>query len=372
MIDNNLAYNFIKCLTEQENGQNAFILFSGIDGNKLNYENFKELFDILINRCQVFPKIDFYTSFKYLYFAKSDLHSPGIFNYLKDKQKNNFDRLFIASQSTRDIYCLIDKNSNDFYNTCNSQFHFIQFELKNEIPINGMIIFSSICNTWFPRSFDIYVNDEKMKSIKDANELNGLNKQMIINFDVKNANNIRIVFTDFNWIEGNYIVGLKRIELLSPIDKYSQGVFSTIIDESKEKDPHKCDVLISATNYEYSSFYLIDSNKFLMTYPFDEDQWFQVELTKGMALIHAIRVKNNSLKAFKIIATDDAKKPLDSWLKLIEIKEESRKDHKQLEIYDLDHPSPPVKIIRIIQTEPTWDNNKRLLLYHFDIFGYYI
>lgn len=195
---------------------------------------------------------------------------------------------------------------------------------------------------------------------------------MKIDFNIMNASSVRIVITDKNWDEDNYVVGLKRIEILSPDSKYQNGVFSTLIEESKSKDSHNCGVLISTTDFDFNSFHSIDSKTIIQTYPFDEDQWFQIELTKGMALIHAIRIKNNQLKAFKVLATDDKRKPLDSWIKLIEVKEKSANLHKKLAIYNLDCPSPPVNVIRIIQISPSWDNNKRLVLYHFDIFGYYI
>lgn len=83
-------------------------------------------------------------------------------------------------------------------------------------------------------------------------------------------------------------------------------------------------------------------------------------------------MSNDKIKSFKIVASDVLNKPIESWYELINIRENPRNDEKKCVIYNLEHPSPPVRFVRVIQTEPNWDGNRRLIIYHFDIFGYYL
>ena len=80
---------------------------------------------------------------------------PGILAQLKDKQKTPFDRLFVASQSSMDIYSLLVPKTNDCLSTTNIGGFFIDFELETAVMIRGVKIFST--NSSFPKSFDITV-----------------------------------------------------------------------------------------------------------------------------------------------------------------------------------------------------------------------
>lgn len=48
-----------------------------------------------------------------------------------------------------------------------------------------------------------------------------------------------------------------------------------------------------------------------------------------------------------------------------------KKDNNQIVKYKFSKPSPPAKFIRIVQTEPNWENCLQLKFAHFDIFGAY-
>ena len=372
LIDHNLAFSFINNYSIQNNDPNIFILLPLLDSNKLQQEYVRESF---LHKNEHFGFMP-YNDFRYFenafpinfLYAGPSPTLPGILYYLKQKQKNKFDQFFIASQSTRDIYNLINPNSDENFNTPNRKSNFIQFEFKNEIQINGIEIFSS--NEFYPKSFDIFVNNEKVKSITNAKELNGENKKMLINFDEKSAKTVRLLFTSKNWANDNYTIGMKRVELLSPNNKYSKGVFAKLVGESENQDPHRCGVFISATEFDFNSFHLVDSKSRMLTYRSKPE--FQVELTRGTVIIHAIRMSNYNIKSFRIIASDDGNKPLNSWYELLNVRGKPRKENRECDIYNLNHPSPPVRFIRVIQTEPTWDGNRRLIIYHFDIFGYYL
>lgn len=305
--------------------------------------------------------------------AEMSLEDPGILHLLKKKEKTCFDKLFIASQSTRDVYNLINPNTADDFRFSTHSDDFIEFNFEQKISINGIKIFSSF--EYFPKSFDIEVNGTKVISIKDANELNGQNLTMTYNFDTVLAQKIRFIQTGSNWDDGSYYLRIKKFELLSSEPEYSNGIFQTLIEKSENHDPHKCPIFISSSYFDFNKFYTInvEIGQNICTYD-EENSWFQIELTQGFAILKGFRFKrssNNMPKNYKIICTDDLNKPENSWITLIEINEKTKDEHQILDIYKFPHPSPPVKIIRLIQTGKNWDDADYLLFYHFDVFGVY-
>lgn len=226
---------------------------------------------------------------------------------------------------------------------------------------------------YFPKSFDISVEGKVVKSVKEATDLNGENKSMIINFSPILARKVRFTQTGKNWDQNDNFLFIKGIEILSSESKYSKGVFAKLVNECENRDPHTCPVIISSTNFDFNSFYLIDQTDNICTYA-REKSWFQVELTRGTAILNGFRLKRSNpfkMRNYKIICTDDLNKPESDWKTLIEINEKTENEHKVLDIYEFAHPSPPVRFIKLIATGPDWDNDLRLRFYHFDLFGTY-
>lgn len=302
---------------------------------------------------------------------------PGILQRLKEKQKTPFDRLFVASQSSRDLYNLIDPNTSDDFRGSPNGDNFIEFLLEQEVTVNGVKIYSSF--EYFPKSFDIEIDGNVVKSVKEANELNGQNKEMIIEFDPIRCRKFKFIQTGLNWDDNSKYIRIKRIELLSNEYLYSDGVFSTIVNKCENKDPHKSPVFITASYFDLNKFHSLDvlSCQNICTYD-KENSWFQIELTKGFVVLDGFRLyragdsSSINMKNYKIICTDDSNKPENSWTTLIEINEKERYEHKATDIYKFPQSSPPVKFIRIIQTGETWENDNYLIFFHFDIFGVYL
>ena len=294
---------------------------------------------------------------------------PGILQQLKNREKSYFDPIFIASMSTRDIYDLIDPNSEHLFATGTRDNFTIEFEFKENISINGIQIFTSA--SCFPRSFDIKVDDTVVKSIKDAVELNGVHKSMTVNFDPINAKKISFTLTGQNWDKESSVVYIKRIEVLSNEDRFNNGVFKTFVSQSENNDPHRCPVHISASNFDFNSFYNIDS-KNSITSGGKNNEYLQIEFVRNWVILNGCRIKRvtqNGLKSFMIVCTDDVKKPLDAWIKLLEINENSIDEHQAIQTYEFEKSSPLVKFVRLIQTGPNWGNKLNLKLRHFDLFG---
>ncbi|KAK8840226.1 hypothetical protein M9Y10_031171 [Tritrichomonas musculus] len=303
--------------------------------------------------------------------VEPSLQNQGILERLKSREKNHFDRLFIASQSSCDIYNLLDPNTNDAFCTSSSEGFYIEFELEQEVSITGVKIFSSY--KYFPKSFDIGIEGMKMVSVENAEDLNGKDKEMTINFRQVSGKKIRFTQTVPNWDKGTNYILIKRIEILSNEKKYAGGVFSTLIKSSLGRDPHIIPVFITSDGYGFNTFYSekITGNTSTLN---EENAWFQIELTQGFAILNGFLLHRGDpwvIRSFKIICTDDIRRPIDSWLTLFEINEKKEGEHRMNEIYLFDRPSPILRIIRLIQTGPNWCNNHFLKFFHFDFFGVY-
>lgn len=301
-----------------------------------------------------------------------DLKKPGILCKLKEKEENPFDPYFVVSLSSNDIYSIIDPSAKGQFSTSKEGNFFIEYRFKEKIEINGIQIFNSYKD--FPKSFDIEIEGEIVKSITDAVELNGKYKKMTINFKPVKSAAIKFIQKGKNWDENNNFLVFKRIEILSNEPKYSQGVFSTIVGQNENGDMHKIDFHIISSCFDFNSFYMLDSKRIIWTLC-EDNSWFQVEFTKGLAILYGFRLKKNEyfkLKSYKIIGTYDSNNPIDKWEMLYSINENSLDENANLFIQKFKNPSLPVKIIRIVNTGDNWSNNKSLSFYHFDLFGIYL
>ena len=223
---------------------------------------------------------------------------------------------------------------------------------------------------YFPKTFDVEIDGLKVASILEANQLNGQNKSMIINIEPIKGKTICFINKGPNWNKKSNKIHIKRIELLSKDEEEnSKEIFKKIVESSENKDPHKSGINIYSSQFDFNSFFLLDNKSNICTYHY-ENSWFQIELTNSYS-ITAFRLKKLIDFKYKIIATDDLKKPFGSWYNLFDVNNEYDNKRNLLDIYDLPRPSPPVRFIRLIQKGKNSENNFYLVFYHFDFFGFY-
>lgn len=84
-----------------------------------------------------------------------------------------------------------------------------------------------------------------------------------------------------------------------------------------------------------------------------------------------IRNPKDKIKSYKIICTDDPDKPINSWVTLFSIKEDSIKSNPLLYTHEFDKPSPPTRYVRIVLTGNSWNDKSTLRFHHFELFGTY-
>ena len=122
--------------------------------------------------------------------AEMNMNSPGLLYLMKSREKSKFKPLFIPSLSSHDIYNLISPKFGPF-TTSNYINTTIIFEIYKKVTISGIRIFSSFY--FFPRSFDIEIENKTVASIRDAHELNGGYRNMTIKFDQIRSNKIKFI-----------------------------------------------------------------------------------------------------------------------------------------------------------------------------------
>lgn len=297
------------------------------------------------------------------------LKEPGILEKLKTMESNPFDPLFIASQSSGDIYNLIDCQSEDSFSLYCNEHCFIDFELEEQVTINGIYLMFEELN--FIDLFDVLINEKQIEISAE----NLSDDELLISFDQIACKKLTFRIKDsaaFDHI--HEYISLNGIELLSTEEKYYKGVFAALIENNESHDPHKCPVIITASNYDFSSFFLISGSHSISTFN-QEDSWFQIEFTKSNVILDGFRLKrskSNKLKVFKVIGTDDINKPIEKWSTLVEVNEQESNEFHIFDVFQFQQPSEPIKVVRIIQTESNWSCNFHLIIMHIDFFGKYL
>ncbi|KAK8846002.1 hypothetical protein M9Y10_020947 [Tritrichomonas musculus] len=305
-------------------------------------------------------------------------NDPGILQQLKLKEKTPFDRLFIITKSTNDIYNLIDPDPNKTFTTWSGTKFSVEFELEEEVSFNN-ISFTFTRECLIPSSFDISIDGVVIRSVKNfdgkldemkSSILNSRKRGKCINLEITTfgfrGKKIRFTQTGPNLINGSDYLEFSKVDII----KDDGDNLSSLLDKD---DIHKSRILINSPDYDFNLVHLLNAKKFCFVSGLNS--WFQIELTAGLAIISGFRLKRcqiTKMKSYKIIASDDISKDIDSWTTLIDIDEKTENEHQIADVYQLPNPSPPVKFIRIVQTGPSWNGKNEMQFYHFDIFGTYV
>jgi hypothetical protein len=151
----------------------------------------------------------------------SSINKIGIFGFLIDSQRDMFKRNVVISQSSYDIYSVIDEKSNDSWGlghpTIQTSKEWIQFEFPDPISINALSIMTGDRNFLRSWSFSSRENNGEWRLIterKDDDSLNGAKKEMKISLPERVSKAFRIEQTSLNWSNTVYF-HIRNVELFS-------------------------------------------------------------------------------------------------------------------------------------------------------------
>lgn len=294
----------------------------------------------------------------------------GIFAYLINSQKSPFDHLVVPSQSSGDIYCIIDPDSPGNYSSGSGEYEWIQFEFKE--PITALSFKIKSAHRAFLKTWGFIAYDEDGKEVilyktKDDPTLNGKYKETIINFKAIEAKKFRIEKFGENWAGTNFM-RIKNFELYSDDPQYIGGIFKTLLERANG-DPHKADVLITASNFDFQRFHLLSPARSLCTLYDQEPPWFQVELNHGRAIIHGYRfqiLNNFPIDKWQVAGSNDK----ENW-DIIHESEISQSQSTSINIFGV-YSQRPYRYFRFINASENLNDDIKLRLRHFDIFGIYL
>ena len=298
----------------------------------------------------------------------------GIVAYLSTKSESPFDRKVALSQSSCDIYELINPDSSDKYVTAEEHCeNYIQFEFKEEMRMQGIRLTSSDCcflKSW--RLVAINEDDEDdIQVIYETTEEKSLNEkdgEVVLTFDPVTGRIFRIEQTGTNW-EGGNSFSLRNVEFKEKRSRYHAGVFRAMLEEC-DGDPHQADVLITSNNNDHSDFYLRRNKTVIRTFAKPSPSWIQIEFIDAVFHIEGYRMRcpNPEHRKWVLKATDDISKDMSKWTVIEPDEDESEIDAKSTFHIVKCISKKPYQYFRLILDEP---RNDGLEILHFDLFGLY-
>lgn len=292
----------------------------------------------------------------------------GIFGYLVSSQKYACDKFLVASQSSGDVYCIIDENSKDNFSTGDGEVEWVQFEFPKPISVCSVKIRSA--HRSFMKNWSILAISESGKTrtlyeAKDEPGLNGKGKEMIVDVPATQSKVFRIRKTGKNWAGTNF-ARIKHVELYSEEPEYCGGVFKRLLERCGG-DPHKAAVLVTASNFDFRSFHKLYPRRSLCTLYDTDKPWIQFEITRGRAIVHAYRMKQHAEFRFdkwSLLGSNDGV----TWATID--RQNGKRPRDPLIIVEC-RCNIPYQMFRIVSDMPLTDDLK-LRIAHFDIFGIYL
>ena len=299
-------------------------------------------------------------------------NAGGIFFYLTNSKKSVFDHSIIPSQSSGDIYCIIDENDEGNFSSGSGDYEWIQFEFQEEIQINSFKIQSahrSFLKSWSLIAFDSDDNEITLFETEDDERLKGKYAQLTEKC-IKNVKTSRVRLEKYgeNWNDSNFI-RIKNIEFYCKNRKYSNGIFKKLISEAPGKDPHKSNVYITSSNFDFRFFHLLNPPRTICTLYDEEAPWFQVELTKGKVAVEGYRIKQ--LPHFPFYSWSfEASNNKKDW-DVLDVNEIEEDQFAELMTFTCKS-NRPYSVFRIYNRMVNENDDIKLRLQHFDVFGLYI
>ncbi|OHS94142.1 hypothetical protein TRFO_39673 [Tritrichomonas foetus] len=327
--------------------------------------------DLITDKLEVILKrlddLEKHTSLKEKHFPISE-HDKGIFAYLRAIEYNVFSPRIICTQSSADLFSIIDPESPNYYGSPDKGDCWIQFDFQQPINVTGFQLQS--CRSCFVKSYRITTfNDDLSTAVLYSTDAEtGLNGQMQVvthTFKKKRlVKCIRFEQTGKSWSDKNFI-GIKHLDFMTD---HTKNLLADMIQQSNG-NPHRIPVSITAKYFDFSTFHTLHPNSYICTFDSPLPSWFQVEISVGKASIEGYRLHRHeslTMKSWTIKGTNNQRNPIEEWVTIHSVEEKAKGELNA--VYSC-NPSPPVKYIRLIMDGEGWNERNYLSFYHFEVFG---
>jgi hypothetical protein len=298
-------------------------------------------------------------------FARS-LSGEGVIGFLR-RQSSQFEPRCILSQSSRDLYSIIDPESRDSYASSDSGSAWVLVEFREPVEICEIEIRSG--SKYFPRSFDFVCTGTDGKvvrtQVRDAN-LNCADKRE--RFEIRRvvAQSVKIEQKGANW-KGSQYLCFKSLEFFAPSGKFRSGVFGSLLKD--HRDDVSRFVCLTARDFDMSDVHSVTSRKSVCTWG-GGSYWVEIDLLDHRLLMTSYRLKRgrqSTLKTWSILGSNDRTLALEEWTKVDSRSESVEGEFELLHVFECF--GCPFRYYRIVNEGPRWDENPKLTFLHIDFFG---
>jgi hypothetical protein len=312
-----------------------------------------------------------HTALKRKHFDVSD-YEIGILNYLRLCEISPFQRRFVCSQSSAELYGILNPDSQNYYGSPDKGDAWIQFEFRREITFFGFVIQSYL--SCFIKSYRIVsINSGGSETILFSTDsetgLHGELKEVMHTFqNPVRTKIIRFEQTGKSWTDKNFI-GLKRFDFIT--DQCEGHYFKHLL-QFCGGDPHKIPVNLTARYFDVYSFLSMNPSSYICTFDAPTPSWFQIEFVPGRVAVSGYRLKKHEvlkMRRWSLRGANDATLELEQWTVIHQADEP--KDAPIFAVYNC-ATSEPYKFIRIVMDSPGWNDRTYLAFWHFEVFGDYI
>jgi hypothetical protein len=295
----------------------------------------------------------------------------GILGYLRLTEYSPLERKFSVSQSSAELYSIVDPECENYYGSPDKGDAWVQFEFKHDITFFGFIIQSYL--SCFTKSYRIVsINSDLSEQVLYATSAEtGLQGELkIVTRDFRPPVKTRILRfeqTGKSWSEKNFI-GIKRLDFRTD---QCEGYYLEHLMRLSERDAHKIPVNVTSKYFDPYAFVLQNPKSYVCTFDAPAPSWFQIELLYGRALVTGYRLRRHDalkMKDWCLKASNDVTVPIDDWQVLHSVSEQAEGD--SFLVFDIDGKSP-FKYFRLVMNGPGWNGRTYLAFWHLELFGDY-
>jgi hypothetical protein len=280
------------------------------------------------------------------------------------------DSLFTSGctlrQSSGDVFCLIDPDSQDVYESGSSGQAWIRIELRDPLIIHAIRI--QAANGHFPCDFRISFTGPAgalNRPVRGANLAAPFQSET---YSVGPLSITAVTITQSGpaW-DGQQRVRFKSLELFAPAGLYSHGFFRALFNAHRDRI-HQL-ISITARDYDLSDIHSLTPRTTVCIFG-SAQAWVEVAFDNHRLLVNSYRLDRNGprrLRSWRLVGTNDNSLPLAQWTTIDSRREATQGQIRLLECYPC--LGGPFRYFRIVQQEPNWDNNLILRFKHFELFG---
>ena len=297
------------------------------------------------------------------------VHRENVLGWLRGKE-NMFNRQVLVRMDSGNPSSVFDPFSDDGYGGGPRENAWIEVALISPVTVNGFEVTGGKTNC--PRTFDVvfkYGTETRATvSFVDEEGLNGKFKKVKRSIAPVRVDCVRLEAKGLNWSDKLFF-DLKGFELFSPDDRYKDGVFRSLYQNSRE---HIQKILeVSARDFDGSYLHNPSTKKNVCTLVAKDNAWVEVELVHGRLIPTGYRIKRGkgAPRAWSLRGSNDRDADIGQWLVLHKMSEHEQPQTSDILSFECANALTPFKYFRVVMEAPRWDGQRKLNFSHLELDG---